>query len=153
MAEEEKEKILDFLQFQDIEFSHEQHGHIHTAEDAARERGVPLSQNVKSLILSVNDEDAICIQYVLPGDKQADFDALSEALNAESVALADPDVVEDVTGCRIGTVPPFGPLLGVVTYVSDDVFRHDEVWCSAATHTDSVRIPTSLFKQRPFNTL
>lgn len=153
MADEQKEKILDFLQRQNIAFSHETHNHIHTAEDAARERGVPLSQNVKSLILCVNDEDSIVIQYILPGDKRADFDSLADDLDADSVGLADPDLVEEVTGCRIGTVPPFGPLLGIVTYVSEAVFRHDEVWGSAATHTDSVKIPTEMFRDRPFNSL
>lgn len=153
MAEEQKEKILDFLQAEGVDFTHETHGHIHTAEDASRERGVPLSQNVKSLILCIDDKDEVVIQFVLPGDRRADFDELANFFDAESVGLADPSLVEDVTGCRIGTVPPFGPLLGVVTYVHEDVFRHDDVWCSAATHTDSIKIPTTLFEKAPFKQL
>lgn len=148
MGQAERDHIIEILEDLDVAFSVYSHEHIHTSEEAAEERDHDLDETVKSLILSVDDRHVL---YALPGDRLVDFDDVADAFDAESASLGDPDVVEDVTGCEVGSVPPFGPCLGLESYVDQAVLEKDAVHASLATHTDSVKIDTDVFDQLSFS--
>ncbi len=150
MTVSERDKIIECLDDLDVEFEVYSHERIHTSEEAAEERDHGLDETVKSLVLSVDDYHVL---YALPGNRLVDFERVGEALDASSVSLGDPEVVEDVTGCEVGSVPPFGPCLGVESYVDDTVFDKDVIHASLATHTDSVKVETDVFKELDFSVL
>jgi Cys-tRNA(Pro) deacylase len=72
----------------------------------AQKSGLAPSQVLKSLLLDVDGERYAML--LLQGDREADFAALRRHFAARSVRLADRDVVERITGYRIGTVTPLG---------------------------------------------
>ena len=150
MTVSERDTIIECLDDLDVEFEVYSHERIHTSEDAAEERDHGLDETVKSLVLSVDDYHVL---YALPGDRLVDFERVGEVLDASSVSLGDPEVVEDVTGCEVGSVPPFGPCLGIESYVDEAVFDKDVIHASLATHTDSVKITTEVFKHLDFTRL
>jgi Cys-tRNA(Pro) deacylase len=72
----------------------------------AQKSGLTPNQVLKSLLLDVDGERYAML--LLPGDREADFAALRRRFSARSVRLADREVVERITGYRIGTVTPLG---------------------------------------------
>lgn len=76
-----------------------------TASEAAQAHGVPVSNIVKSLLVKVGDEYVL---FLTPGDRRLDLDKISKDFSIESVTMASPDEVKEITGYSIGGVPPFG---------------------------------------------
>jgi Cys-tRNA(Pro)/Cys-tRNA(Cys) deacylase len=94
-------------------------------EFAARS-GLRPRQVVKSLLLDVDGRDHALL--VLAGDRSADFAALRRHFRVRSVRMADPEVVQRVTGYRIGTVTPLGLATpGLSVLVDDALVMEDEV--------------------------
>jgi Ala-tRNA(Pro) deacylase len=150
MSEDERDHIVSCLDDAGVSYELYSHGHIHTSEEAAEERDHDLDETVKSLVLEADGEH---ILYAVPGDRLVDFDGVADALGANSVSLGDPEEVEAVTGCEVGSVPPFGPCLGIESYVDEAVFDKDVVHASIGTHTDSVKVSTAVFEDLDFTRL
>ena len=141
MTSVERDHILSVLNDRDIEYSHITHEHIHTSEEAAEARNHALHETVKSILLKVENEFILC---VLQGNKRVDFEVIKDILDTSSVRLANSNKVKEVTGCEIGSVPPFGPLLQVKTLVDRDVLDVQTVYGSCGTHTDSISFSPSV---------
>jgi len=150
MTKTEQEHILEELDRRDIEHDVYSHGRIHSSEEAADERDHDLDETVKSLVLEAGDD---VVLYALPGNRLVDFEALADELGVDDVSLSDPTTVEEVTGCVVGSVPPFGPCLGLESYVDEAVLEKDVVHASIATHTDSVAVTTDVFDELDFDVL
>jgi Cys-tRNA(Pro) deacylase len=73
-------------------------------DEFAAKSGLPPRQVLKSLLIDVDGRDHALL--LLPGDREADFGALRRFFSARSVRMADREVVESITGYRIGTVTP-----------------------------------------------
>lgn len=74
---------------------------------------VTLSQGAKAMLTvspSADSEQSaeVYTLVILPGDESLDFKELSQLLgvSAKKTKLAFPDKVEEMTGCKVGTVPP-----------------------------------------------
>lgn len=142
MGKKELEIIKAFLKENKISFEHLTHEHVHSSHDAAKIRGNKIEQAAKAIVIKAkqrNNEYKI-IQCVLPGHKKIDMKKLRKTLDFKSVSLADPKEVLEKTGCTIGSVPPFGFLLGIETYADESITNEEEIVFSAGTHNDSIRI-------------
>jgi Cys-tRNA(Pro) deacylase len=73
-------------------------------EEFAQKSSLRPHQVLKSLLLDIDGSANALL--LLPGDREADFAALRRHFSVRSVRMADREVVEDVTGYRIGTVTP-----------------------------------------------
>ena len=51
-------------------------------------------------------ENIYCLANV-PGNCRVDFDGVKQYYNADSVAFAQRDRAQELTGCVIGAIPPF----------------------------------------------
>ena len=51
-------------------------------------------------------ENIYCLANV-PGDCRVDFDGVKNYFNADSVAFAKREKAQELTGCVIGSIPPF----------------------------------------------
>lgn len=85
-------------------------------EILSRSTGYPidLGQGAKSMLTVASAADKtstseIYTLVVLPGDESLDLKALAALLgtSAKKTKLASPKEVEELTGCAVGTVPPF----------------------------------------------
>lgn len=78
-------------------------------EVIARIRGNRIEQSIKSMVLQVRltrKENIYCLANI-PGDCRVDFDGVKTFFNADSVAFAKREKAEELTGCVIGSIPPF----------------------------------------------
>lgn len=106
-----------------------------SAREAAASLGVEVAQIVKSLVFR-GAESGKPVLVVASGANRVD-EAKVEALVSEPLERADAKFVKEKTGFSIGGVPPLAHAEKVVTFIDEDLFRHDEVW-AAAGHTHAV---------------
>ena len=84
----------------------------HTAEAAAEAVGGTASEIVKSLVFEGGGRSVVAL---VPGDRRADDGKIAAALGTETVRIATPDRVRELTGFEPGAVAPFA--LGQVDLV------------------------------------
>ena len=78
-------------------------------EVIAKIRGNRIEQSIKSMVLQVRltrKENMYCLANI-PGNCRVDFNGVKNYFNADSVAFASPEKAQELTGCVIGSIPPF----------------------------------------------
>jgi Ala-tRNA(Pro) deacylase len=78
-------------------------------EIIAKIRGNRIEQSIKSMVLQVRltrKENIYCLANV-PGDCRVDFEGVRSYFQADSVAFAKREKAQELTGCVIGSIPPF----------------------------------------------
>lgn len=78
-------------------------------EVIARIRGNRIEQSIKSMVLQVRitrKENIYCLANV-PGNCRIDLDGVKNYFDADSVAFAQREKAQELTGCVIGSIPPF----------------------------------------------
>ena len=99
-----------------------------TAEDAANAIGCDVGQIVKSLVFET--DQGLCL-VLCSGSNSVDTEMLAVRTNSDSVDMASPDRVKDVTGWSIGGVPPL--ISDLQVFMDDDLLEYDTVWAAAGT--------------------
>jgi len=77
------------------------------AANVAHVLGFSERQAVKTLIFQVVDTGE-CVLVMLGGDQNAISGNLKKAIGSRNIRMAAPEVVKDVTGYVIGSIPAFG---------------------------------------------
>jgi Ala-tRNA(Pro) deacylase len=143
MSLNEMEKIKsEFLRL-DLHPTYMEHEAVITSVDAAKTRGFELSQGIKALLFTDRKEHFVVVDVA--GDKQVDQDkvAVKMGWSKNSIRMATPEKVEEVTGCLIGSVPPFGHKATLPILVDMGVFENEISTFNIGLRTHSVKIPTA----------
>ncbi|MFT4327003.1 MAG: aminoacyl-tRNA deacylase [Candidatus Woesearchaeota archaeon] len=109
---------------------------VHTAKETADALGVKLESILKSmLIFDEKNPQNICV-VVLPGNKNLDFDKISEILQYKKPRFYPKHKIYDVTGFEIGTLPPFGYNAPIAAVYDKAILLQDIVYAgSGKTNT------------------
>lgn len=99
-----------------------------TAESSAAALGVGTERIVKSLIFSARGEPAIAL---IPGDRRADTKAVAGLLGVKKVRMADPGMVEEWTGFKVGAVPPVGHVHTIPILMDEGIPRDGFIYPAA----------------------
>jgi Cys-tRNA(Pro) deacylase len=126
------------LEEKDIDYDISEHEPVYTSEKAAQVRGVGLRTGVKALILKTREGRFLLA--LVRADKRADLERIAQMEGTKHVRLASPEEVLRVTGCEIGSVPPFGHVTKLRTYFDKDILENEYVNFNAGLHTVSVRM-------------
>ncbi len=118
-----------------IEYKFLEHEPTPTSEDSSRVRGTPLNEGAKALILRTSK--GINVMAVLSGDKKIDSKKLKAILN-DSFSFENPEVILERYGLIIGGVPPFGALLGIISYYDNSILNNQNVSFNCGTKTKSI---------------
>jgi prolyl-tRNA editing enzyme YbaK/EbsC (Cys-tRNA(Pro) deacylase) len=98
----------------------------YTSEDAARERGVRLSQIVKTMLLT--DRLGHIVITVLPGDKKLDLKRVKKLSKLRELRLMDKESIENSFGLVAGAIAPVEDLFaGLSILVDPSVFEESLV--------------------------
>lgn len=120
-----RDEIKRKLQGRGIAFEHSEHEETPTSEDSARVRGTAMSEGVKSIILR-GKKSGKNYQVNIPGDFKVDLKKVSEFVG-EKVEFEKPETIADRFGLKIGGVPPFGNLLGILN-LFDNHIKENSRW-------------------------
>ncbi|MDD9953758.1 MAG: hypothetical protein OXR66_05470 [Candidatus Woesearchaeota archaeon] len=137
------QKIITFLDEHGVEYEHFEHEHVHSSADAAKVRGTKLEEAAKALILQ--SKSGKIFQCIVAGHRKLDLKAIKKLIGEKNISLAHPDVVFQETGCKVGTVPPFGNLFEkpLQVYADKELLTRDHVCFSVASHNHSVRMKSA----------
>ena len=110
-----------------------------TVEAAAQALGVQPRQIVKSVLFTVFDEGLLTISG---GDQLVERRVIASlfGVSRKKVKLAPPDVVLNLTGFAVGTVPPFGHRTQLRALLDPRVLEFDEIFAGGGTHHALVRL-------------
>jgi prolyl-tRNA editing enzyme YbaK/EbsC (Cys-tRNA(Pro) deacylase) len=111
-----------------------------TAEDAARAIGCSVGQIAKSLVFKAQHTGRP-ILVIASGTNRVNEKAIG-ALVGETLEKANADFVRAKTGFAIGGVPPIGHAEQPITFLDEDLLKHEEIWAAAGT-------PHAVFRLTP----
>lgn len=120
-----------------------EHEPVITSEDAARTRGFELRQGIKALLFTDDADHWVIVD--VPADKKANDKKVAEQMgwSKGKTRMATPEEVIAITGCEIGSVPPFGHKTNVPILVDVGVFENTESAFNIGLRTNSVKISTA----------
>ncbi len=138
-----KQKLKKFLKREDIEVEFFEFSEpTLTVEDSASQLDVEPNRIVKSLVFK--DEKGQLILAIVPGNVKVDVEKLSE-IHGFEVTMAKAREVEDLTGYKVGEVPPVGH--GLKTYIDSEIKGFEEViGGGGSTHTLMKISPEEIIK-------
>ena len=79
---------------------------------------------------------------ILRGSRKLDFNAVAQLFEARKCGFASPDTAQELTGCAMGSVPPFAlnPALAIV--VDEDLLANDTLFFNAGRLDRSMELDT-----------
>jgi len=77
---------------------------------------------------------------VLPTDRRIDLEKLGKITGGRRRWLWKAEFKPLFPDCAIGTMPPFGHLYGVATYLDRSVAEADRLVFEAGTHSDAIKM-------------
>ena len=117
-------KITEFLDERRVSYSVKYHNIlVFTSEDAAVQRGVRLSQIVKTMLLHDGEQVVVA---VLPADKRLDIKRLKKLSGHGNLQFMDKESIERKTELIVGAIAPIGKgLEGIPIFVDPSVFNEE----------------------------
>ncbi len=115
-------------------------GNAKTSEEVAKIRGTPLETGAKSMIIKI---DTGFIDIVIPADKKFNSRPAKKFLKTDCLRFGKPEELSELTHCIQGSVPPFGSLFGLKTYVDENLIKnksYDYIVFNGGLRTKSFKI-------------
>ena len=135
------EEILATLNRNQVAYELREHEPVYTAPQMAEYLGTSEQRIAKSMVLKKSDGGYVLA--VLPGRLKIDFGRFAKALGVEKVSLAPVAEAEKIARCSVGSVHPFGNLVGLRTYFDRHMQTLDFVYFNPGSHTKSIKITTT----------
>jgi Ala-tRNA(Pro) deacylase len=107
-------------------------------------RGNRPEQAAKAMVLDVRGGGGgrRNVLAILPGNAKLDFNAVALAFDARKAGFASPDTAQAITGCVMGSVPPFSlnPDLSIV--VDEELLKNETLFFNAGRLDRSMELDT-----------
>jgi len=133
-----EQQIFAFLNRNNVKYEVFEHDPVYTCEKMAEFLKVGKKSIAKSMVIKKSGNGYLLV--VLPGDAKVDFTRLARIVDTVSVSLAPIKEAEQVAGCSIGCVHPFGNLINTVTYFDASLLDSLCVFFNPGSHSKSVKI-------------
>ena len=103
------------------------------SENISAIRGNRPGQAAKAMVLDLRGGGGgrRHVLAILPGNRKLDFNAVATLFEARKCGFASPETAQELTGCVMGSVPPFAfnPALAIV--VDEDLLANDTLFFNA----------------------
>jgi Ala-tRNA(Pro) deacylase len=127
-------RIREFLEGSKAPYVIIRHSPAYTARQLPEIVRLPSDEVLKTVIVKMDGRMAMA---VVPSDKNVDLELLAHQTESAIVSLArESDLADRFVGCQIGTVPPFGNLFGVETFIDARLTQQKFIAFAAGTHED-----------------
>lgn len=129
-------RIREFLDGNAVRYAVISHSPAHSAQEVAESTHIPGRYMAKTVIVWVDGRMAMA---VVPATKDVGLELLRQQTGAMEVRLAEePEFMNRFSGCQLGTVPPFGNLFGMTTFMDREMLLHKSIAFPAGTHRDAI---------------
>jgi Ala-tRNA(Pro) deacylase len=129
------DRIIALLEREELPYRLMRHEPVRTSEEAARVRGTPLEQGAKALVFRAGGRHVL---LVLPADRRVDSRVVKRALGVKDLRMVSPEELLELTGLEPGSVPPFGNLMGLPTYVDERLLSLPRISFNVGSRSESV---------------
>lgn len=138
-------RIREFLDGNNAKYSVISHSPAYTAQEVAASVHIPGRSLAKAVIVDIDGRLAMA---VVPASRDVDMNRLRKAVGGLRVQLADKqDFASRFEGCQLGTVPPFGNVFGMETYMDRELTKEEHIAFNAGTHTDVIVMEFNVYLQ------
>jgi len=132
------QKLRRFLDQQNVKYVTITHSPAFTALEVAAAAHVPGKEMAKVVMVKIDGELAM---VVLPASMKVDFGRLLDATGAQEVELAHEQDFKDLfPDCALGTMPPFGNLFGLHTFVAEELTEDEQIAFNAGSTTEVIKL-------------
>jgi Ala-tRNA(Pro) deacylase len=137
------QRLKQFLDTSDVNYSCLSHPPAYTAEQLAHHVRIAGDQVAKTVIMELDGKMAM---LVMPATWRVRWERLTHVLDTDFVQLADEQEFQyRFPECEVGAMPPFGNLFDMSVYCSEALSAQPEIAFTAGTHTESIHMKTRDF--------
>jgi len=79
---------------------------------------------------------------ILPGSRKLDFGAVAKLFEARKCGFTSPDTAQEITGCVMGSVPPFALNPALALVVDENLLVNDTLFFNAGRLDRSIELDT-----------
>lgn len=131
-------KLREFLDQNNVDYTHTAHTLVYTAREVAWAEHVPAREVAKTVVFLSEQGYGMA---VLTADSVVDLEQLRHDLGLSRLRLAtEAELAELFPSCELGAMPPFGNLFEMPVYVDDRLAGQDLITFNAGTHRDVVHM-------------
>ena len=107
-------------------------------------RGNRPEQAAKAMVLDVRGGGGgrRNVLAILPGNAKLDFNAVAQLFEARKAGFASPDTAQLLTGCVMGSVPPFSLNPDLSLVVDEDLLSNNTLYFNAGRLDRSMELDT-----------
>jgi len=127
--------IQELLSSNGIEYDIVSHEAVYTSEEASKVRGTTMDQGAKALVMKADKQP---ILVVIASHLRVDPRKFKSLYKIKDLRLISPAEVTDLTGLTVGSVPPFGNLMDLPTFVDQSLLLANHIAFNAGSHTTSI---------------
>ena len=137
-------KLIEFLNQNKVRYEIVHHPEAFTAQELAAVEHVKGKQHAKVVIIK---SDGDKLMTVLPADHRVDLERLDKLTGKRTALATETEFKALFPDCAVGTMPPFGNLYGVDTYVERSLAENDVIVFEAGTHSDAMKMRYADFER------
>jgi len=130
-------KLIEFLNQGKVRYEVLHHTEAFTAQELAALEHVKGKHHAKVVMVKADGDK---LMAVLPADHRVDLEKLDKATGKRTALATEADFKALFPDCAVGTMPPFGNLYNLATYVDKSLAEDDYIVFEAGTHTDAIKM-------------
>ncbi len=130
-------KLIEFLNQNKVRYEILHHPEAFTAQELAAVEHVKGKQHAKVVMVK---SDGAPVMTVLPADHRVDLDKFNKLTGKPATLATEADFKALFPDCAVGSMPPFGSLYGLDTYVDQSLTENDTIVFEAGTHSDAMKM-------------
>ena len=137
-------KLIEFLNQNKVRYELLHHPEAFTAQELAAIEHVKGKQHAKVVMVK---SDGRQMMAVLPADHRVDLEKFRQLTGKTAALATEADFKALFPDCATGSMPPFGNLYGVETYVDQSLTDNETIVFEAGTHSDAMKMRYGEFER------
>ena len=138
------ERLHEFLQANQADYTHSKHQTAFTAREVASAEHLPAREVAKTVVIFGDDGYRM---MVVPATRLVDFQEVRLTLGLTNARLATEEELGKLfPDCELGAMPPLGSLYDLPVYLDSSLTGEDMIAFNAGTHHDVVHMRTAEYR-------
>jgi Ala-tRNA(Pro) deacylase len=130
-------KLISYLNDKKISYETLHHPEAFTAQTIAAAEHIKGRHHAKVVMVKSATEH---LMAVLPANSRLDLEKFEKAVGKPVALETETEFKNLFPDCAPGTMPPFGNLYGLTTYLDRALSKEDFIVFEAGTHTDAIKL-------------
>jgi len=148
-------RVLELIRFHNVAEDIREHGPVRTMDDVFEVLPDSHEKMVKSILVAYVEEkerdirDAELYLIGIPANRKIDMGKVATFIGKKRAYLrfANQIEVEDITGFKVGSIPPFGLPKRIPVIIDAKIFENEYVWCGTGKATESLKVSIDNLKK------